>query len=254
MTNSATEAAMANQEASKPASDAADLAFALTGGTSTPAMAAANIALGAPLSAPEYPSGEQLDDDEAMLRELRIDLPGIAGAPSGIIAITCTDRLPKKEFMRCSPSVIAVNMVDHAAGMETEFHVVTPKMMAPLQAIDISPQPYKLYQVLTADGAFKIIAIKQADADGQQNEWTRTKEACLIQAQTGWFRPVSDRSNGRYRNFPAPPGRFPEPPGFPDFTWSQIVRLAFTDRGRLINSPEHPLFRKWAGRDGGNIG
>jgi hypothetical protein len=69
---------------------------------------------------PEYPSAEQLDEDEAMLRALRIDLPGTAGAPSGIIAITCTNRLPKKEFFRCGPSTIVMNLVDHAAGMEVE--------------------------------------------------------------------------------------------------------------------------------------
>jgi hypothetical protein len=127
-------------------------------------------------------------------------------------------------------------------------------MMAELASIDIFPAPCKLYQALLADGAFKIIAVKQADADGQQNEWTRTKESCLIQAQKAWVRPVSDRANGRYRCFPAPLGRFPEPPVLPQFTWAQIVRLAFTDRGRLISSPEHPLFKKWAGRDVGAIG
>ena len=29
----------------------------------------------------------------------------------------------------------------------------------------------------------------------------------------------------------------------------QIFRLGFRDRGRLIDSPEHPLFKKWAARD-----
>jgi hypothetical protein len=178
---------------------ASEVPFSFTDAASPAAMA----------PAPEYPSAAQLDEDEAMLRTLRIDLPGTAGAPSGIIAITCTDRLPKKEFIRCSPDVIAMNLVDHAAGMETELHAVAPNMLAALLAIDIFPMPYKLFQVLAADGAFRIIAIKQANADGQQNEWTRTKETALIRAQTAWVRPVSDRENGRYRCFPAPPGRFP---------------------------------------------
>jgi hypothetical protein len=25
--------------------------------------------------------------------------------------------------------------------------------------------------------------------------------------------------------------------------------LAFRDKGRLVDSPEHPLFKKWAARD-----
>jgi hypothetical protein len=203
---------------------------------------------------PAMPSAEQLDEDEAMLRDLRIDLPGTAGAPSGIIAITCTNKLPTMEYFRCSPSTIAMRLINHAAGMDVELHAVTPDMMAELASIDVYPLAHKLYQIITAEGAFKIIAIKQADADGHQDEWTRTKETILVQAQKAWVRPVSDRPNNRYRSFPAPIGRFPEPPVFPEFTWGQIVRLAFTERGRLISSPEHPLFKKWAGLDGGAIG
>ena len=30
---------------------------------------------------------------------------------------------------------------------------------------------------------------------------------------------------------------------------AKIFRLAFRDKGRLIDSPEHTLFQKWAARD-----
>ena len=30
---------------------------------------------------------------------------------------------------------------------------------------------------------------------------------------------------------------------------AKIFRLAFRDKGRLIDSTEHPLFKKWAARD-----
>jgi hypothetical protein len=30
---------------------------------------------------------------------------------------------------------------------------------------------------------------------------------------------------------------------------AKIFKLAFRDKGRLIDSPEHILFRKWAARD-----
>ena len=58
----------------------------------------------------------------------------------------------------------------------------------------------------------------------------------------------TDKPNGRYRVFEAPAGRFGEPV-FPDLSMAKIIRMAFTDRGRLINSPEHPLFLKWAARE-----
>ena len=32
---------------------------------------------------------------------------------------------------------------------------------------------------------------------------------------------------------------------------AKIFKLAFRDRGRLIDSVEHPLFLKWAARDRG---
>jgi hypothetical protein len=48
--------------------------------------------------------------------------------------------------------------------------------------------------------------------------------------------------------FAAPEGRFPDPL-WPDLSLAKIIRLAFTDRGHLIDRPEHPLFRKWAARD-----
>ena len=48
--------------------------------------------------------------------------------------------------------------------------------------------------------------------------------------------------------FPAPAGRFGEPQ-FPDLKHAKIFKLAFRDKGRLIDSTEHPLFLKWAARD-----
>jgi len=195
------------------------------------------------------PSDAQLDEDEAMLRALRIDLPGTANAPSGIVSISVTDRFPKREFFRCHPDTVAMHLIDHVAGLETEFYAVVPAMLAELASIGIDAMPYKLFELITAEGAVRIIPCRQADIDGSQNEWTRTREIALTRGHKSWVRIISDRANGRYRVFEAPPNRFPDPV-FPDLTWGQLVRLAFKDRGRLIDSPNHPLFRKWAGRDG----
>ena len=43
-------------------------------------------------------------------------------------------------------------------------------------------------------------------------------------------------------------GRFDDPQ-WPDLKPAKIFRLAFRDKGRLIDSTEHPLFKKWAARD-----
>jgi hypothetical protein len=38
-------------------------------------------------------------------------------------------------------------------------------------------------------------------------------------------------------------------PQWPDLKPAKIFRLAFRDKGRLVDSAEHPLFKKWAARD-----
>jgi hypothetical protein len=195
------------------------------------------------------PTEAELDEDEAMLRALRLDLPGTAGAPSGIVSIGVSDRFPKREFFRAHPDNSAVFlMVDHAAGMDVEYHIIAQAMVPELASIGIDAVPYRLFEIITADGAVRLIPVRQADVDGSVNEWNRTKEIALTRAQTVWVRAISDRANGRYRVFEATPGRYPDPL-WPDLSLPKLVRLAFTDRGRLIDSPEHPLFKKWAGRD-----
>jgi hypothetical protein len=48
--------------------------------------------------------------------------------------------------------------------------------------------------------------------------------------------------------FKAKPGRFGEPQ-WPELTDAKIFRLAFRDKGRLLDSPQHPLYLKWSARD-----
>ena len=195
------------------------------------------------------PTEEQLDEDEMMLRALRLDLPGTGGVPNGIVSIAVSDRFPRREFFRTHPTHTAVfPMVDHAAGMDVEYHIVTPAMVPELASIGVDALSYRLYEMLTAEGAVRLIPVRQADLDGSVNEWNRTKEIALARAKTVWVRAISDRANGRYRVFEAPPDRFPEPL-WPDLSLAKLVRLAFTDRGRLIDTSDHPLFKKWAARD-----
>jgi hypothetical protein len=198
---------------------------------------------------PIEPSQEQLDTDEAALRALRIDLPGTAGAPSGVVSIAVSDKFPKREFFRTHPSnVWEMAMVDHVSGMDVEFHAVMPAMIAELGSIGIDALPYRVYELITAEGALRLMPVRLADIDGSINEWSRTKQIACARAAKAWVRAVTDRANGRYRVFPAPEGRFPEPV-FPDYGMGKLLRLAFTDRGRLIADAQHPLFLKWAARD-----
>jgi len=58
----------------------------------------------------------------------------------------------------------------------------------------------------------------------------------------------TDQENHCYKVFPAPAGRFADPQ-WPELKAARIFKLAFRDKGRLVDSVQHPLFLKWAARD-----
>jgi hypothetical protein len=194
---------------------------------------------------------EELDADEREFRAMRCDLPGVKGASAvGIVAISVGKvPAPKNEFFRTHRDFRPiVPIVDLEVGMEKQFFAVTKDMIAPLAGIGITVAHHALYLTVTPRGAVRIIPVRLANNDGELNEYNRTKEIGLLQAIDGWFRLYTDTENRCYKVFPAPVGRFGEPQ-WPELTQAKIYRLAFRDRGHLLDSPEHALFKKWAARD-----
>jgi hypothetical protein len=196
---------------------------------------------------------EELDEDEKEFRALRRDVPGVKGAASaGLLAISVGRQpTPKNEFFRTSADYRPVmSLVSVEAGMDRHFIAVMPNMIEPLAAIGITVVEHTLYLIVTPRGALRIIPVAGPNAEGEQNEYHRTKEMSLIEGIDRWVRMYTDREGGCYKSFPAPDGRFGEP-NWPDIKPARISRLAFRDRGRMIGSPEHILVQKWAGRDRG---
>jgi hypothetical protein len=192
----------------------------------------------------------ELDEEETEFRAIRKDLPGVKGASAnGIVAISVGKTPTKNEFFR-SHKIFrpVVPMVDHEVGMERQFFAVTADMVEPLNAIGITVTDYILYLTVTTRGAYRIVPVRQANADGEQNEYHRTKEIGLMGATDEWVRLYTDQENRCYKVFRAPEARFGEPQ-WPELKPAKIFRLAFRDKGRLIDSVEHPLFKKWAARD-----
>jgi hypothetical protein len=193
---------------------------------------------------------EQLDEEEQEFRALRRDLPGVQGASAaGIVAISVGKTPPKNEFFRTKPDFRPIiSMVDIEVGMEKQFFAVTPEMVAALHGIGITVSDHVLYLTVTSRGALRIVPVRLAGNDGEQNEYARTKEIGLTQGITEWVRLYTDLENHNYQVFPAPAGRFADPT-WPDLKPARIFKLAFRDKGRLLDSTEHPLFKKWAARD-----
>jgi hypothetical protein len=193
---------------------------------------------------------EELDEEEAEFQKLRRDLPGVKGASAvGIVSIGVSKIPGKNEFFRAHADFRAVvPVVDIEVGMEQQFFAVTDEMVASLASIGITVSLHALYLTVTARGAVRIVPVRQADADGEQNEYARTKEIGLLQGITEWVRLYTDRENRVYKVFPAPKDRYADPQ-WPELKAARIFKLAFRDKGRLIDSPQHQLFQKWAARD-----
>jgi hypothetical protein len=195
------------------------------------------------------PTEEELDEEEKEFRALRRDLPGVKGASAaGIVAIS-VGKPPKNEFFRCHPEFRAiVPMVNCEVGMERQYFAVTPDMVEPLASIGISVTDHALYLIVTSRGALRIVPVRQANSDGEQNEYARTLEIAMLQAREQWVRVYTDLENRCYRVFPAPAERFAAPQ-WPLLKHARIFRLAFRDKNRLLDSTEHTLYQKWAARD-----
>ena len=209
-----------------------------------------NIDAGAP-AVPTPEQVEELDADEAEFCAIRQDLPGVKGvSAAGIVSIAVGKMVsPKHEYFRTHPEFRPlIPVVDTEVGIEKQFFAVTPDMVANLASIGITVSNHVLYLTTTPRGGIRIIPVRQASGDFEQDEYSRTKELGLVQGVGEWVRLYSDQENRVYKVFPAPPGRFADP-HWPELKDSKIFRLAFKDKGRLIDSTEHPLFQKWAGRD-----
>jgi hypothetical protein len=135
-------------------------------------------------------------------------------------------------------------LVDIEVGMEKQFFAVDNDMVVALAGIGITVTEHDLYLTVTPRGAVRIIPINCTT----ENEYARTKEIGLIDGIKHWVRLYNDQENKVYKVFPAPPERFAEPI-WPELKPAKIFRLAFRDKGRLIDSTDHALFKKWAARD-----
>jgi hypothetical protein len=199
------------------------------------------------------PSVEQLDEEEAEFRALRRDLPGVKGAAEvGMISVSVGRQpTPKNEFYRTHRDFRPiVPLVDIEVGMDRHYVAVAPSMVEPLASIGITVSDHALYLIVTPRGGLRIIPVRGPNQDGEQNEYNRTKEAALIDGINGWVRMYVDTENSTYKSYPAPAGRFGEP-RWPELKPAKLFRMAFRDKGRLIDSTDHVLVQKWAGRDRG---
>jgi hypothetical protein len=194
----------------------------------------------------------ELDKEEEEYRLLRRDVPGAKGASTaGMLTISVgKEPLPKHSFFRTHPTFMpVVALVTIEVGMDRKYVAVLPHMIEPLAAMGITATDHVLYLTITSDGALRIVPVRCPNEDGEQNDWDRTKQIALIEGIDDWVRMYSDMPNHARKCFHAPKGQFGEPSWPHPFKPAKIMKLAFRDKGNLIDDLNHILVQKWAGRD-----
>jgi len=195
---------------------------------------------------------EELDEEEKEFRAIRRNVDDAKGASAAGIVTIAVSKIPgKNEFFRTHPDFRpVVPMVDSEVGMEKHYFAVTEPMVAASAAIGISVANHRLYLTITARGATRVVPARCPDAEGNQNEYHRTKEIGLRRGEDEWVRLYTDMENGCYMVFPAPKDSplIGLDPVWPELKPAKIFRLAFKDKGRLIDSVNHPLYLRWAAR------
>ena len=146
---------------------------------------------------------EQLDEEEKEFRALRRDLPGVKGSSAaGIVTISVGKAPTKNEFFRTHPDFRPiVPIVNIEVGMEKQYFAVTSDMIEPLKQIGITVSDHMLYLTVTSRGAVRIVPVRTADDDGNQDEYARTKEIGLIQGMQEWVRLYTDLENNATKYF-----------------------------------------------------
>ena len=130
--------------------------------------------------------------------------------------------------------------------MEKQYFAVTPDMVEPLAR-------HRHHRHRPCALSDHHVARRSPHRAGAAGQWRRRAER--IRPHQGnrpapgreqWVRLFTDHGKQLLQGFPGAGGRFGEPQ-WPDLKHAKIFRLAFRDKGRLIDSTEHPLFQEMGG-------
>ena len=149
----------------------------------------------------------------------------------------------KQDFVRVHPAPEC--RLSPAALIELkddrESYLVTPTMAANLPG---EFSPCSLYLAINRQGVLRVWPVKLPGPDGKINPWHRSAAEAAERAMTCWVRVTANMSLGAYELFEAT-GNLPDPV-WPEHSFQEILQIAF--RGRVVDSPEHPLVLKLQGQ------
>jgi hypothetical protein len=180
---------------------------------------------------------DQLDLDSFRLPQ---DFTNLVGVKK--VLLTVPLRKPHKhEFFRTHPTWEFPATVLKTAGDKRDDLYVVASHLLPIVADDIVPMMF--VATVTRQETFFLWPLRLPNADGRQDDWSRSALLAMAQAKTQWLRMVSKRALSAYEIY-EPVGNFGEPV-WPTLDWPAILQLAFRDH--VIEDADHPVLRQLRG-------
>src|SRR5215207_9360970 len=191
---------------------------------------------------PEVVRSESHDFD---IESVRVNPDMLDGVAVNVPLTITVRKPPKQEFIRVHPkpefriTVAAVELKE-----EGEFYLLSGSMRE--QLLDTEAATYTLYTYITRAGALRLWPIREMGPDGRVNEWHRTARIAADMAMKSWIRVIPSKHVGGYEVKRAAVA-VPEPT-WPDLTMKDIIRIAFKERGWIVDHVDHDLVKKLQGR------
>ena len=141
---------------------------------------------------------------------------------------------PAPEY-RLSPAAL-IELKD-----DRESYLVTPTMAAYLPG---EFHACSLYLAINRQGVLRVWPVKLPGPDGKINPWHQSAAEAAERGMTCWVRVTANIESRGVRDIRS--NRESSRASWPEHAFQEILQIAF--RGRVVDSPEHPLVRKLQGQ------
>jgi hypothetical protein len=150
----------------------------------------------------------------------------------------------KHDWIRVHPDMeLPVSAIHLKEDRENGFYVIGRDMAGMLGA---EASNFTLYPFVNRLGVLRLWPVALPDPDGRQNEWHRTAAVAAAMARKAWIRVVANMSLGGNEIITTCMA-IPDPV-WPDLDLEAMLKIAFADRGKIIESADHPVVKLLQGR------